>query len=88
MNSRSNFVAEYKFVFLTGYIKPCKRICRKFKLVGMGNYDMPNELEMSITSKGGAPWPRLMAYFFHVSTYYQYMTLHAIDGRILQVDKR
>jgi len=75
---RSKTAPEYKTVFLTGYIRQCIRTSRE-KASLQDKQVMPSHTNDS--------WPRL-ASFIHIRTYYQYMTLHSIDGRIIQADKR
>jgi hypothetical protein len=76
---RSKTGPEYHTVFLTGYIRQCIRTSRE-KASQQDKQIMPARTDSSC-------WPRL-ASFIHIRTYYQYMTLHSIDGRIIQADKR
>lgn len=76
---RSKTGPEYHTVFLTGYIRQCIRTSRE-KASHQDKQIMPARTDSSC-------WPRL-ASFIHIRTYYQYMTLHSIDGRIIQADKR
>lgn len=69
---------EYQMVFLTGYIRQCARTPRE--------KSSQQQKEMSVVSVNSS-WPRL-ASFIHIYTYYQYMTLHSMDGKIIQADKR
>ncbi|XP_046460542.1 uncharacterized protein LOC124207227 isoform X3 [Daphnia pulex] len=76
---RSKTAPQYHTVFLTGYIRQCIRTSRE-KTSHQDKQIMPAYTDCSC-------WPRL-ASFIHIRTYYQYMTLHSIDGRIIQADKR
>ncbi|XP_057372656.1 uncharacterized protein LOC130693515 [Daphnia carinata] len=75
---RLKTVSEYKMVFLTGYIRPCIRTTRE-------KSNQPDKQRLMLSTKSS--WPRL-ASFIHIYTYYQYMTLHSLDGKIIQADKR
>lgn len=69
---------EYKMVFLTGYVRQCIRTIRE-----KSSQQDKQMLMLAMNSS----WPR-MASFIHIYTYYQYMTLHSLDGKIIQADKR
>lgn len=70
---------EYKMVFLTGYVRQCIRTRRE-------KSSQPVSEQMLMLAMNSS-WPRL-ASFVHIDTYYQYMTLHSLDGKIIQADKR
>lgn len=76
---RSKTAPVYKMVFLTGYIRECIRTSRE-------KSSQPDK-QMVTSPRRNSSWPRL-ASFIHIYTYYQYMTLHSLDGMIIQSDKR
>lgn len=67
---------EYRAIFLTGHIRQTIRTARQKNSIS----------DKQIMPLGHTSWPRL-ATFFHL-THFHYMTLHSIDGRIIQADKR
>lgn len=80
---RSKSPVEYRLVFLSCTIRACPRASREkepmFKMdAGENHLVMP--------WRPGA-WPRV-ALFFTLPTHYRYMTLHSLDGRIIQADER
>jgi hypothetical protein len=76
---RTKTAPVYKTVFLTGYIRQSIRTTRE-----KGSHQ-DKQIMQSDTSC--SYWPRL-ASFIHIRTHYQYMTLHSMDGTIIQADKR
>lgn len=82
VRTRNKTTTEYQVVFLTGYIRQCIRMTNhKF-------HEKPRALPWNINTATNYSWPRIMASFLHITTYFQYMTLHSMDGRIIQADKR
>jgi hypothetical protein len=78
--NRLNTAPVYKTVFLTGYIRQSMRTPRD----KCSNQD---KQIMQFHASSNSYWPRL-ASFIHIRTHYQYMTLHSLDGTIIQADKR
>lgn len=68
---------KYWSVFLSGTIRSCPRAARSKEVV-----PLTSEIGVQTLSN-----PR-MALFLKPKTYYRYMTLHSLDGRILQADER